>query len=100
MSVHDTHGERLLDCPTCGLPAEITDRFILDSTDGPLEHVKLVCPARHWYTPPIDSLPTPRRNSAPAPPCRVGGIAKGIERELLRPAADHREGHLNQEIRR
>lgn len=38
-------------CPQCTHPAEITDRFTLDSTDGPLEHVKLVCTAGHWFTP-------------------------------------------------
>ena len=33
---HDNHRPRepLLDCPTCGLPAEIADRFALDSTAG------------------------------------------------------------------
>jgi hypothetical protein len=27
-------------CPQCGAPAWITERFWLDSTDGPLEHLK------------------------------------------------------------
>jgi hypothetical protein len=46
----------LLDCPTCGLPAEITERFILDGVPAPVEHVKLVCVKGHWYTPPVDQL--------------------------------------------
>ncbi len=51
----------LLDCPTCGLPAEITDRFVLDGVPTPVEHVKLVCVKRHWYTLPVDQLPVARR---------------------------------------
>ena len=31
----------LVNCPTCGLPAEITDRFILGGAPGPVEHVKV-----------------------------------------------------------
>ncbi|MBV9001090.1 MAG: hypothetical protein JO304_18670 [Solirubrobacterales bacterium] len=46
----------LLDCPTCGLPAEITDRFTLNGAPLPVEHVKLVCIQRHWYTLPLDQL--------------------------------------------
>jgi hypothetical protein len=46
----------LLDCPTCGLPAEITDRFMLYGVPSPVEHVKLVCVRGHWYTPPFDQL--------------------------------------------
>jgi hypothetical protein len=33
----------LLNCPTCGLPAEITDRFVLDGVPTAVEHVELVC---------------------------------------------------------
>jgi hypothetical protein len=44
----------LLECPTCGLPAEITDRFTLDGVPTPIEHVKLVCVQGHWYTLPVD----------------------------------------------
>lgn len=51
----------LLDCPTCGLPAEITDRFLLDGAPTPVEHVKLVCVTRHWYTLPVDHLSIARR---------------------------------------
>lgn len=47
----------LLDCPKCGLPAEVTDRFILGGAPDPVEHVKLVCVAGHWFTPPVDFLP-------------------------------------------
>jgi hypothetical protein len=47
----------LVDCPACGLPAEITDRFTLGGAPGPVEHVKLVCVRRHWYTLPVDMVP-------------------------------------------
>ena len=46
----------LFDCPTCGFPAEITDRFTLNGAPAPVEHVKLVCMQRHWYTLPLDQL--------------------------------------------
>ena len=46
----------LYDCPSCGLPAEITDRFTLNGAPAPVEHVKLVCVQRHWYTLPVDQL--------------------------------------------
>jgi len=58
--------EPLLNCPTCGLPAEITDHFTLDGAPTPVEHVKLVCVKGHWCTPPVDQLPAsgPARPSA------------------------------------
>ncbi|MGP0036287.1 MAG: hypothetical protein ACLP4R_17195 [Solirubrobacteraceae bacterium] len=46
----------LLECPSCGLPAAITDRFTLGGAPSPVEHVKLVCVAGHWCTPPVDHL--------------------------------------------
>lgn len=36
-------------CPQCDLPAEITDRFALASTDGPLDHVAVACAAGHHF---------------------------------------------------
>lgn len=47
----------LVDCPTCHLPAEIIERFRLNGVPGPVEHVKVVCVQRHWYTIPVDMLP-------------------------------------------
>ena len=38
-------------CPECGAPAEITERFWLASTDGPVEHLKTRCVSNHWFTP-------------------------------------------------
>jgi hypothetical protein len=47
----------ILDCPTCGLPAEITDRFTLGGAPEPVEHLKVVCVRRHWCTLPVDMFP-------------------------------------------
>jgi hypothetical protein len=49
--------DRLLECPTCGLPAYIRGRFTLDGAPSTVEHVKLVCVAGHWCSPPSDQLP-------------------------------------------
>jgi len=54
-----------LDCPAylnqdgtvrCGLPAEVTCRFTMRSTDGPLDCAMTRCPAGHWFNGPIESL--------------------------------------------
>lgn len=72
MSASDINipSDPLLDCPTCGMPAEITDRFVLDGVPTPVEHVKLVCVSGHWYTPPVDQLllPESRRSKRDAQP--------------------------------
>ena len=48
--------DTLLDCPVCGLPAEVVARFRLDGAPRPVEHVKLVCLGGHWFTLPVDGL--------------------------------------------
>ena len=54
-----------LDCPAyldaggavrCGLPAEVTGRFTMRSTDGPLEGASIRCPDGHYFNGPIESL--------------------------------------------
>ena len=54
-----------LDCPAyldgggalrCGLPAEVEDRATMRSTDGPVEILKIRCPAGHWFNGPLDCL--------------------------------------------
>ncbi len=42
--------------PTCRAPARIVDRWTLESTGGPVEHVKTGCQRGHWFTPTVDSL--------------------------------------------
>ena len=54
-----------LDCPAyldeegaqrCGLPAEVTARYAIGSTDGPLESARIRCPSGHWFNGPIEFL--------------------------------------------
>jgi hypothetical protein len=62
-----------LDCPAyldqdrgrrCGLPAEVRRRFIMDSTDGPLESAMIRCPAGHVFNGPIEFLSYDKRHTA------------------------------------
>ena len=55
-TVHDDTGEVLL-CPdpVCPAPARVVDRFVLESTDGPIEHVKTHCNNGHGFTPRVGS---------------------------------------------
>ena len=45
-----------ISCPQCRAPAQITERFQLDSTNGPVEHLKTGCERGHWFTPTAESL--------------------------------------------
>ena len=54
-----------IDCPAyldddrkarCGLPAEVMHRFLVNSTDGPLESAIIRCPAGHFFNGPIEFL--------------------------------------------
>jgi hypothetical protein len=47
----------LVPCPDCGVPAEITERFCLPSTDGPVDHIVLWCAAGHHFRMAADMLP-------------------------------------------
>jgi hypothetical protein len=57
LGLSDAAHDSFLDCPTCGLPMEVTERFTLGGAPAPVEHVKVVCVRRHWYTIPVDQLP-------------------------------------------
>ncbi len=46
----------LISCPECARPAEVTDRFVLASTDGPVSHLGLRCATGHLFRMPEDSL--------------------------------------------
>jgi hypothetical protein len=50
----------LTSCPDCGEPAEVLDRFVLPSTDGPVEHLRTYCVLRHSFLAPVTEV---RRNS-------------------------------------
>jgi hypothetical protein len=43
-------------CPECGELAEVTERFVLESTDGPIEHARIGCVRRHWFLLPVGRL--------------------------------------------
>ncbi|MBM6399259.1 hypothetical protein [Phycicoccus sonneratiae] len=43
-------------CPECGLIAEVLDRVVLESTDGPVEHAHVRCVARHRFWLPVAYL--------------------------------------------
>lgn len=47
----------LIPCPECELPAEVTDCFLLRSTDGPVDHVALGCIDGHHFRMALDRLP-------------------------------------------
>jgi hypothetical protein len=63
-------------CSQCGAPAGITERFRLDSTDGPVEHLVIGCANLRWLTPPAETLADAQSSSIPAADCfwsLVGG---------------------------
>lgn len=67
----------LIPCPERGLPAEVTDRFTLPGTDGPVGHLALRCSARHHLRMPTDLLPAGSREwlqaqQSPAAPVSDG----------------------------
>jgi hypothetical protein len=54
-----------VDCPAymdkagsvrCGLPAEVEGRYLMRSTDGPLESARIRCPRGHWFNGQVESL--------------------------------------------
>jgi hypothetical protein len=53
-------------CPQCGAPAQITERFWLGSTAGPVEHLKIGCDNHHWLTPLAETLAGARPDPIPA----------------------------------
>jgi hypothetical protein len=72
-----------LECPAflnqdggarCGLPAEVSRRFIMRSTDGPLESAMNRCPVGHYFNGPVESLTV--NGADPRDPGEVGpGVA-------------------------
>jgi hypothetical protein len=44
-------------CPQCDMPAEIEDRSVLQSTDGPIALVRIRCLNGHWFNMPESELP-------------------------------------------
>jgi hypothetical protein len=46
-------------CPECAEPAEVQWRAVMESTDGPVEHAKILCVRRHWFLLPTAALARP-----------------------------------------
>lgn len=46
----------LTGCPACDQPTEILRRFVLESTGGPIEHVKIRCLLGHGFVMPVAML--------------------------------------------
>jgi hypothetical protein len=44
----------LTDCLECGEPAEVLWRRVLYSTDGPVEHAKVLCVRNHCFLHPVE----------------------------------------------
>ena len=43
----------------CGLPAEAEMRYVVSSTDGPLESARITCPRGHHFNGPLGYLTVP-----------------------------------------
>ena len=56
-------------CPQCGLLAEVVDRDVWPSTDGPVEHAQVRCVDRHRFVLPVASLAL-QHHEAPPPTAR------------------------------
>lgn len=71
-------------CPQCDSIAEIVDRDVWPSTDGPVEHVTVRCVRRHRFLMPAVSLARTDQPASGAP----------VERQLVpvrvrRPGTGH-----------
>jgi len=58
-------------CPECGAPAEVRARSVWESTDGPIEHVRVECVDRHWFLLSVASLAAAHAALAAGAPARV-----------------------------
>jgi hypothetical protein len=63
----------------CGLPAEVRCRFVMNSSDGPLESVMIRCPSGHCFKGPTEFL-TVEKPARAAGPRRVKLPVTGMER--------------------
>jgi hypothetical protein len=66
--------------PRCGTPAEITERFWLDSTDRTIQHLQTICVSKHWLTPRAETVdqhwpPIRSRLGSPAELAGPGAVA-------------------------
>jgi hypothetical protein len=72
-------------CPECAAPAEIEWRAVLESTDGPIEHAKVLCVNQHWFLLPVASLTSPRPHQGqPSPLSESADRASAVDGEPRR----------------
>jgi hypothetical protein len=53
-------------CPGCSTTAAMQWGDRLESTDGPVDHVRITCVNRHWFLMPADAFPPGRGIALPA----------------------------------
>jgi len=46
----------IVTCPECGQPAFVEWRTHIEGTDGPVEHLKILCLDRHWFFLPASTV--------------------------------------------
>jgi len=82
----------VIPCPGCGVPAEVTERFSLPGTEGPVGHVALSCAAGHHFRMAVDGLSAPAQEQLAAlPPMEASRVGAGM-RALWRPDGDEAPG--------
>jgi hypothetical protein len=74
-------------CPRCGGPAEVTERFWLASTDGPVGHVAVRCAVGHGYKMAVDMLDAQTQHQF-----RTPGSASHAACQVPDDAASHGRG--------
>jgi hypothetical protein len=50
--------------PVCGAPAEVVEKFVASSTQGPVVHFKTYCVGRHAFLMPADRIVNPGQAAA------------------------------------
>ena len=60
-------------CPECDELAEVQWRAVMESTDGPVEHARIMCVRRHWFLLPVSRLV--RSTRVGPPQTRPAGLA-------------------------
>ncbi len=87
-----------LDCPAyldpsgaarCGLPAEVWCRYIMRSTDGPVESAMIRCPVGHGFSGAIESLTLPGTGQRDR---GTAAVASSVRRDNLTGGHDRLDG--------
>ena len=58
----DNHAFDFVACPECSMTASLRWDNQVESTDGPVNHVRVTCVNRHWFLMPADTLTKRPRN--------------------------------------